>query len=274
MPLTSSVASLDVGARLTKAVLGGMNDRLIIDTADLIRQPATISSALHDAGNAGLLLCKMPFESESVSAMLLEIADWKVCRIDDGQSELAAGLHALADTRSKAEMTTLCHVDVGADAVRASVFSDGEVVDHASLGIGSEFMTLSNTDELLALSDSGETFLDGVAKSAPIGKKLETDKLELFCMLLGEVIAHFLCDKRPPQLTQRLLNTEKLRQEYAITHYSFSGGIFAAPLTTSFPVGAVLRTCLAASMDERQLSWSVCEEPIFATALGLLQLEF
>lgn len=272
-PLTSSVASLDVGTRLTKAVVGGPAGRIWTDTSELIREPGMITSALCKTGSGGRLLYRVPVGFESLSAVLLSMRDWNVHCIDEDKAELAAGLHAHADTRSKSDRTTLCHVDLGADAVRATVFMDGAVVDRSCLGIGSEFMTLSDANVLLALSDSGETFLDGVAKAAPIGGKLEADKLELFCMLLGEVIAHFLKDKRPPQLTQRLLNTEKLRQEYAITHYTFSGGIFAVPPESSFPVAAVLRTCVAASMDERDLSWSVCEEPLFATALGMLQLE-
>lgn len=266
---------VDVGFRLTKiAARSGFQS--VLETVEFLKAPALPSCLSDDMVRA---LISPGLSSADVERSLCILSEQRVQLVDSHQGMLAAALADRVDDRSLTNASVICHVDVGASAVRATVFKSGHLVDYAWLEIGSGFISLAGTGVLSAISESGETFLDGVAKQATIGEKLEEEKLELFCMLLGEIIAHFLCDRRPPQLTQRLLASEKLKQEFPVDEYVFSGGIFAyaglnaPPVLTRPDVGQILQASVLSSMSERGLSFSLSQNPLFATAAGLCRVQ-
>lgn len=298
---------VDVGRRLTKLFVAGPDVQSagnmplastahVCESVDFLRSPlTTVKDAfgqLHDI-EFTLAACSDEVGLQCVSAMEQVVGDGRLCFVEESIAKVAAALADQADRLSQTALSTVCHVDVGAHSISAQVFRDGRLIDAASLEIGASFMLLSADGTLLSLSEAGETFLDGVAKKAVIGERLEPEKIELLSMLLGEVVAHFLNDKRPPQLPQRLLATEKLKQEFPVSQFLFSGGVFALPTLcdqlrhvpqhcapTEMPhaqlvhgdVGPILKRCILESMGERQLAYSVSGNPLFARASGLLQI--
>lgn len=279
---------VDVGRRLTKFFVARATGQgveksdgptqYVCESEQFLEAPlAAVRNALGQLSDLqfSMAACTDEIGLQIVSAMEGLVSDGRFLFIEESIAATAGALADHADRLSLARQATVCHVDVGAHSVSAQVFHSGQLIDGASLEIGASFMTLSEDGTVMGLSDSGETFLDGVAKKAAIGEKLESEKLELFSMLLGEVVAHFLHDKRPPQLPQRLLSTDKLRQDYAISHYLFAGGVFATQSAAQLShgdLGPLLQRCILESMSERHLSHSLSGNPLFARASGLLML--
>src|SRR5262249_46580325 len=108
---------------------------------------------------------------------------------------------------------TICNVDIGGGTTNIAIHMNGELLDTACVGIGGRFMRVSPDREVLAISDSGELFLDGVAKVVRKGDRLTEENLEQFGELLAEAILRCVLPGRPPQLSQRLLTTDPLRND-------------------------------------------------------------
>ncbi len=169
---------------------------------------------------------------------------------------------------------TICNVDIGGGTTNIAIHSNGELLDTACIGIGGRFMRVSADRVVLAISDSGELFLDGVAKVVRTGDRLPDEKLAQFGELLAEAILRCVLPGRPPQLSQRLLTTEPIRSDLAVDEYWFSGGV--AELMKSPPVdllafgdmGAHLANGLIESLTDKGVSYQIPDSPIRATVIG------
>jgi ethanolamine utilization protein EutA len=72
-----------------------------------------------------------------------------------------AGRGSGAAEFSKRTGGTVCNIDIGGGTTNFAVFSAGEVVDTACIGIGGRFLRINDRLQLLSMTDSGETFSMG-----------------------------------------------------------------------------------------------------------------
>lgn len=272
--------AVDVGSCLSKAARwnGNSLDFDFWTTEHFLSKPESCLRALLQEPNE-LVLIGSSYPSFVLSEVFLPSEFAKLTEscapesVDENVANISASrFYRVADLSADSQ-STICHVDVGAGCVLALVFKNGALIDQACLGLGSEFISITEKGVVTEISEYGETFIDGVAKTAPVGQVLPAEKLELFCMLLGEVIAHFLHDKRPPQITQRLLTGEKLRRDQPVDRFILSGGIFsydADKIDSLYNPGRILRRTIIESLKERQMNYEIGRSPMFAGAAGLL----
>ena len=175
---------------------------------------------------------------------------------------------------SRLRQCTVCNVDVGGGTTNIAVFSRGELIDTACLGIGGRFLQLTAEGRLRSLTESGELFLDAVAKLIKPGEEIPSEQRQHLGDLLAEAIVQYLIAVRPPQVSQRLLITEPLRRDYSIDEFWFSGGV--AEFMQSAPadplnfgdMGAYLAAGLIEALARRGARYHVPPMPIRATVIG------
>jgi ethanolamine utilization protein EutA len=168
----------------------------------------------------------------------------------------------------------IVNVDIGGGTANIAVYAAGELMDTACVGIGGRFMRLGADRTVLSISESGEVFLDGVARAIRTGDSPTEAELEHLGRLLAEAILRCVLPGRPPQISRRLLVTEPLSAEYAVDEYWFSGGVAelmkepaSEPLLYG-DMGAHLAAGLVGSLREREIAYHVPEHPIRATVIG------
>lgn len=185
-----------------------------------------------------------------------------------------AGRGSGAAQSSAATGRTIVNVDIGGGTTNIAVFANGQPIDTACLAIGGRCLRLSRARELLSLSDSGELFLDAVAKPISPGSTVADEMLELLGTLLAETIVQFLVMDRQPQVSERLLITANLRRDYTVDEYWFSGGVAELILTPpSDPlafgdIGAYMGQGLLDCLKARAVPFTVPDNPIRATVIG------
>lgn len=168
----------------------------------------------------------------------------------------------------------IVNVDIGGGTANIAVYAAGELMDTACLGIGGRFMRLDADRTVLAISESGEIFLDGVARAIRTGDRPTETQLDQLGSLLAEVILRCLLSGRPPQIARRLLITEPLNTHPAVDEYWFSGGVAelmkdppANPLSFG-DMGAYLAAGLVESLSERGIRYHIPDHAIRATVIG------
>lgn len=253
------------GARVA-AMLGEEYERAGVSPAQIKSGAAIITGESAMLSNAATLI-----------EYLSRLAGDFVVACAGAQLESILSARGSGACRASAERgTTICNIDVGGGTANLAVISAGRFVDSACLGIGGRFLKFDAEHNLEAITDSGETFLDAVAKSDLLAKGKRPDP-ELLCLLgnlLAEVIAHAAANPQPPQITQRLLVSEPLRHDYKIDEYWFSGGVAAlmekpgGDVFAFADMGEFLARGLKNSMSERGLKVSIPPNPIRATVLG------
>jgi ethanolamine utilization protein EutA len=185
-----------------------------------------------------------------------------------------AGRGSGAADHSKRTGSTVCNIDIGGGTTNLAVFSGGELVDTACIGIGGRFLRINDCLQLLSMTDSGETFLDGVARRKKIGDQLDEDELRHLGFVLAEAMIQYLVSAKTPQIAERLLITDPLRFHYTIDEYCFSGGVaamMADPASSPFrygDMGGCLANGLRESIGERGIKFQIPKDPIRATVLG------
>lgn len=177
---------------------------------------------------------------------------------------------------SKESLKTICNIDIGGGTTNIAVFAMGKLVDTACVGIGGRCLRFDASGRVTAITESGETFFDAVAKLHQVKseEKLSQEFLELIGNLLAEAITQAVVSKNPPQVSQRLFSTEVLHHNYTIEEYWFSGGVAEMmkdgtgdPLRFG-DLGGYLANGLVAAFSERKLKWRVPANPVRATVIG------
>lgn len=213
---------------------------------------------------------------EVVQKLARFAGDFVVASAGINLESVLAGKGSGAAQYSKDHLKTICNVDIGGGTTNIAVFFAGKLIDTACVGIGGRCIKFDNNERVVALTESGETFFDAVAKLRyiEIGEKLSEENLELFGALLAEAILHAVLSNDPPQVSQRLLLTDALTQNYHIDEFWFSGGV--AELMVSPPqdalaygdMGVYLARGLLGALHDRQLKWFIPEHPVRATVIG------
>lgn len=215
--------------------------------------------------------------AEQLVKELAECAgDFVVAAAGPNLESMLSGKGSGAEAYSRDNSKTICNIDIGGGTTNFSVFKNGACIDYSCLGIGGRFVQLDSDYMVKSLTDSAEDFLDGVAKLKliKVGKQLEKDAAQLFCNLLSEVILHACTRKKAPQIVQRLLQTNPLRNDYQIDEYWFSGGVsecMSSPQQTDIPygdMGNLLARSLLKALDERELVYRISPDGIRATVIG------
>ncbi|MBX9686489.1 MAG: ethanolamine ammonia-lyase reactivating factor EutA [Candidatus Obscuribacterales bacterium] len=215
--------------------------------------------------------------ARELSAAIAKLAgDFVVAAAGWELEGLLAGRGSGAEFLSRQKQKTICNIDIGGGTSNFSVFSDGKLIDSACLSIGGRCIQFDEENKLCALSESGETFLDGVAKLNLFrqGEIISEDQLELVSALLAEIILHTASSSSPPQIVQRLLQSEALSQNYKIDEYRFSGGV-ATCMREKFDnpylfgdLGIFLAEAMLAALKEKEINYSLAEDGIRATVIG------
>lgn len=174
---------------------------------------------------------------------------------------------------SRKEQSTICNVDIGGGTTNLAVIQNGVVIDTACIGIGGRCLQLSGDRKLLKMTDAGETFLDAVNRTVPLGDYIDENELCHLGNLLAECIVQYLVSPIAPQVTQRLLTTDPLSFDYSIDRFCFSGGVASLMRESqgNLPfgdMGAYLAEGLVESLRERKVSYYFPADPIRATVIG------
>lgn len=180
-----------------------------------------------------------------------------------------------AASASLERQVTICNVDIGGGTANACVYSCGELLDTACLGLGGRFMQLDQAGTVTAISDNGELFLDALAKRIGVGDQPDQEMLELLGNLAAETLVFFFYRKRPAQISERLLVTDSLKKKnYTVDEYWFSGGVAEFmqrppqdPLLFG-DIGAYVASGLVAALTEYDIKYRVCPDPVRATVIG------
>lgn len=183
-----------------------------------------------------------------------------------------AGLGSGAWEDSKRRGGIVCNLDLSDSAARVSVFENAELIDYAVLGLGTNCLQFSAQGELACISESGENFLDGVAKLhlLELGSKPDPELIKLISSLIAETLAHLLCSKRLPQIASRMLESEPLRRDYSIDRYWISG-LIGESSDLEFArsdLSGYLMTELPRALAERSLDFQCSKQGVFATFRG------
>ena len=247
--------------------------------AELIRADYAKAGILSDQVQTGAVIITGETarlrNAEAVVHSLATLAgDFVVASAGAHLESVLAGRGSGAAVASAQRQSTICNIDIGGGTTNYAVFSNGEVIDTACIAIGGRCMQFSGNGQLLALTDSGELFLDAVAKNIPIGSLPQIDQLRHLGNLIAESLVQFLLAPKLPQVSQRLLSTERLRRDYQIDEYWFSGGVaelMKKPDVEPFlfgDMGVLIAQGLVGSMHERNIVFHIPDDAIRATVIG------
>ncbi len=155
-----------------------------------------------------------------------------------------------AAVRQSRSGESICNIVVGDDFTRIAICSDGYVIDTAAFALGGQTLQIDDSGTMLEISESGETFLDALAKKIKTGDQVEEELVERLSNLIGETIINLLVRKRPPQISMRLLESEPLISFH--TPYKFLLSSVATPSRMS----GLMMNSLKDSIEERDF---VCQ---------------
>lgn len=217
--------------------------------------------------------------NEVSNAMAHLAGDFVVASAGPHLESLLAGRGSGAEYASRTQGKTICNIDIGGGTCNYAVFQNGEFIDSACLGIGGRCIQFDEVGRVFCFTESGETFLDGVAKLhlLPVGVVPSSDLLELIAELISELILHAATQKVAPQIVQRLMQTEALRLNYTVDEFWISGGVAEClrvesaepqPVDRFADMGVFLANALPGAFQERKLKFRVAERAIRATVIG------
>ncbi len=189
---------------------------------------------------------------------------------------LLAGRGAAAEIDSKIQGKTICNIDIGGGTTNIAVFSEGNLIDSACLGLGGRCIQFDSVGRVCGFTDSGEDFLNGVAKFHLFssGTKPEYELLELTGALISEMVMHAVTSKALPQLVRRLMLTKGLSHSYCIDEYRVSGGVAECmrnPSADPFQygdMGVFVARGLIGAFQERSIQYSLAKTGIRSTVIG------
>lgn len=213
---------------------------------------------------------------EVVDSISQLAGDFVVASAGCNLESLLAGRGSGAAHASREQGKTICNIDIGGGTSNYAVFRDGNLIDSACLGIGGRCIRFDGGGRILKFTESGETFLDAVAKFHLLSRASKPDRelLLLIASLLSEIIAHAAASATPPQVVQRLMQTDPLRHDYSIDEYWFSGGVAECMKREDIAelaygdMGVMLARALPEAFAERGLKFHVSELGIRATVIG------
>lgn len=213
--------------------------------------------------------------AESLASSLAALAgDFVVASAGPHLESVLAGRGSGAAQASRDRNCTILNVDIGGGTSNAAVFRNGEVIDTSCLRLGGRCIKLDSSGTVVAMSDAGYDFVDGVAKKLKPGDVPGEEFLELIGFLIAETIVRFFLPGKPPQISQRFVTTELLRKDYEVDEYWISGGVAqlmnhgaASPLEFG-DIGDYLARGLNESLAERKVKFHIPENPIRATVIG------
>lgn len=182
--------------------------------------------------------------------------------------------------RCRTEERTICSITMNDTHTDVAICCAGEVIDTASLGIGPRCISFDKHLTITDISDTGETFLDAVAKKIKAADLVDETVISLISALIGEAVANLICRKKAPQVTQRLLNSDTLKQDYVIDDIILTGSIVhwilnkPADTNSVGHLGGYLANDLMASFAERNRQLSLIHgESSPDTVLGHEEME-
>jgi hypothetical protein len=166
---------------------------------------------------------------------------------------------------------TICSINVGSLLTHVAICQGGQVVDTACLDLGCDCLLLNERLTVTQISEGGETFLDAVAKRIRVGDTLTTDTIELLGQLVAETIVNLVCRKKPPQVSQRLLNTDS---ELLRSHYSLQKCVLSGRLETGGSGGCrglrpALTAGLMGALRDRNIEFQLVPEAPNIVAEGI-----
>lgn len=218
---------------------------------------------------------------ELSNAMAHLAGDFVVASAGPHLESLLAGRGSGAEHASRAQRKTICNIDIGGGTCNYAVFKNGVFIDSACLGIGGRCIQFDENGQINRFTESGETFLDGVAKlrMLPLGTSPAGDLLELIASLISELVLHVATRAVPPQIVQRLMHTDALRLDYEIDEFWISGGVADCMRDSSSSesgsaahkygdMGWLIARALPAAFAERNLKFRIAEQTIRATVIG------
>lgn len=160
----------------------------------------------------------------------------------------AAASGAVDDSMHSA--TSVCNIVLTNDTIRLAICRKGLVVDTAAFALGSRTFEIAEDNVITAISESGETFLNGVAKNIAVGDVLDPSMPGLLSNLIGETVVNLPVRKRPPQISMRLLCTEPFGHHFGTMSYVLCNLAEPGRMTT------LIVQSIQDSLSERELaSW-------------------
>lgn len=258
-----------------------LNDRRIDapGVAELIRQDYVAAGISAEQVQTGAVIitgetAKLRNAEAVVHSLASLAGDFVVASAGAHLESVLAARGSGAAVASGQRQRTICNIDIGGGTTNYAIFSNGQVIDTACIAIGGRCIQFTEDGKLHALTDSGELFLDAVAKNMPIGSVPDINQLRHLGNLIAEALIQFLVAPKLPQVSQRLLSTEPLRRDYKIDEYWFSGGVaelMKTPNATPFlygDMGVLIADGLVGSMDERNIVYHIPDDAIRATVIG------
>ena len=209
-----------------------------------------------------------------VEALSKLAGDFVVASAGPRLESILAARGSGAAQKSLENKRTILNIDIGGGTTNLAVFASGELLDAACIGIGGRFLMLSQDRHVISITESGELFMDAIAKRTIRGEQVSHDRLKHYGQLLGEALIQATISHRPPQIARRLYITEPLNHEYSIDEYWFSGGVaefMQAPPKDPLmfqDMGAYLASGLVESLSAKGVAYTIAPLPIRATVIG------
>lgn len=143
----------------------------------------------------------------------------------------------------------ICNIVLFEWTTLIEVIRDGLAVDSAVVGLGGSTLRIDDRDLVVAISETGETFLDAVAKKIKVGDVLDSQMPAVLANLMAETVVNVVARKRPPQISMRLLDSEPLAE-----FYDARGFVLARDCAESRMAGLFFEG-LKESLQDRSLRW-------------------
>jgi ethanolamine utilization protein EutA (predicted chaperonin) len=143
----------------------------------------------------------------------------------------------------------ICNIVLGEWTTLIEVCRDGVVIDSAVVGLGGSTLQINNDNLVENISETGETFLDAVAKKIKAGDRIDSEMTELLANLMAETVVNAVARKKPPQISMRLLESEPLAE-----FYDARGFILSRTGPESRMAGLLFES-LKESLQDRSLRW-------------------
>jgi ethanolamine utilization protein EutA len=188
------------------------------------------------------------------------------------ESILAARGSGAADY-SKANHKTVCNIDIGGGTSNLAIFSNGDLLANAAISVGGRMIRVTAEMQVLGISQSGQTILDGIQQRLQIGELLDAITAAKIADHAAALLVELLTE---PFFTHPLMVTAPLDYGGTIDEYWFSGGVaelFDAPLapgadTQYGDIGSFLARSLKHQLTRRSIVYSIPGNPIRATVTG------
>lgn len=210
-------------------------------------------------------------KKENAKKISLKIAslagDFVVATAGGNLESIIAGKGSGAAEYSKKNYVTTANVDIGGGTSNIAVFQDGKVIDCCCLNVGGRIIEIEkDTNKVKYITEPMKRILKNLNLNLSVGDLVNIDILHKIADKMVDILLDCLFGKKISNLTEELLMSNSLSQDYKINCVMVSGGVanyvYNSTLEDNMDLKSILRYGDIGPLLGQKITKKLCEKNI------------